>query len=117
MLIKRKELSFSELIKNVKHPVIVIGRFLSLLELYKMNAVDFEQKVSLGELRVKWIAQDDFDPEARLQGSDFDTPADVGAEGAGSGTGAQSAGAGSGAVATTSATAEGTVNSNKEKER
>jgi hypothetical protein len=39
-----------------------------------MQAVDFQQDSPLGDLLVQWIAPDDFNPEQRLQGSDFDTP-------------------------------------------
>jgi segregation and condensation protein A len=73
-LMKSKSLKFSELIKDAKHAVIVIGRFLSLLELYKMNAVEFVQEKALGTLVVNWVAPADFNPDERLQGSDFDTP-------------------------------------------
>jgi segregation and condensation protein A len=71
---KSGSLKFSELVKDAKHVVIVIGRFLSLLELYKMSAVEFDQHKALGELVVKWVAPADFNPEDRLTGSDFDTP-------------------------------------------
>jgi segregation and condensation protein A len=74
MLKKSGTLLFSDLIKDAKHAVIIIGRFLSLLELYKMGAVTFSQRTALGDLTVKWTAPEDFNPEARLQGSDFDTP-------------------------------------------
>ncbi|MDR1861888.1 MAG: segregation/condensation protein A [Candidatus Ancillula sp.] len=73
-LAKSKSLKFSELISDAKHVVIVVGRFLSLLELYKLKAVEFVQEKALGELTIKWVAQDEFDPKAMLTGSDFDTP-------------------------------------------
>lgn len=73
-LAKSKRLTFKELIKGSDEVVIIIGRFLSLLELYKMNAIDFEQKKALGELEVIWVADESFDFQNALQGSDFDTP-------------------------------------------
>ena len=67
MLRTSKVLKFSELIKDAKHIVVVIGRFLSLLELYKLGAVTFTQKKALTDLTIKWSAPADFDPTQRLQ--------------------------------------------------
>lgn len=69
---KHKKLSFDELIKDAKFPQVIIGRFLSLLELYKLNAIDFEQQKSLGKLVINWIADNDFEYKKVMSISDFD---------------------------------------------
>ncbi|MDR0950157.1 MAG: segregation/condensation protein A [Candidatus Ancillula sp.] len=70
----QRKMSFSDLISDTEDKTVIIGRFLSLLELYKMNAVIFVQKKALGDLVVDYIADESFDYENRLKGSDFDTP-------------------------------------------
>jgi segregation and condensation protein A len=35
--------------------LVVIARFLALLELYREGVVRFEQVISLGELQVTWV--------------------------------------------------------------
>jgi segregation and condensation protein A len=40
----------------------VVARFLALLELYRQQAVSFEQLEPLGELHVRWVAADDQAP-------------------------------------------------------
>jgi segregation and condensation protein A len=40
----------------------VVARFLALLELYRKQAVSFEQLEPLGELHIRWIAADDGAP-------------------------------------------------------
>jgi segregation and condensation protein A len=63
----KKVITFDQLIQDAKYPQIIIGRFLSLLELYKMNAVEFVQKKALSTLTIKWVAEADFDYQKRLE--------------------------------------------------
>lgn len=46
--------SFQTLTKDCEVSMEVIGRFLALLELYKVHAVGVDQVESLGELRIAW---------------------------------------------------------------
>ena len=39
--------------------MLVIGRFLALLELYRDGSVAFEQVAPLGDLTIRWIGSDD----------------------------------------------------------
>lgn len=47
--------TFRALIEGAESTLVIIARFLSLLELYREGVVRFEQMVSLGELHITWI--------------------------------------------------------------
>ena len=47
--------SFRALIEGADSTLVIIARFLSLLELYREGVVRFEQMVSLGELQITWV--------------------------------------------------------------
>lgn len=47
--------TFRALIEGAESTLVIIARFLSLLELYREGVVRFEQMVSLGELQITWI--------------------------------------------------------------
>ena len=51
--------TFRALTSNCDGTLMVIARFLALLELYRENLVAFEQVTPLGELNVRWIGADD----------------------------------------------------------
>jgi segregation and condensation protein A len=46
--------SFSELVADCREAIEIVGRFLALLELYRLRAVAFEQSEPLGMLQVSW---------------------------------------------------------------
>ena len=46
--------SFSELVSDCRVPIEIVGRFLALLELYRVRAVGFDQSEPLGVLEVSW---------------------------------------------------------------
>lgn len=46
--------SFSELVADCTEPILIVGRFLALLELYRARAVTFEQSEPLGALQISW---------------------------------------------------------------
>ena len=50
--------SFRDLVADAGERLVVVARFLSLLELFRERAVTFEQLTPLGELRVRWVAGD-----------------------------------------------------------
>ena len=54
--------TFRSLIADCPDTMVVVGRFLALLELYREGAVAFDQLVPLGELHVRWVAGDDVTP-------------------------------------------------------
>lgn len=47
--------TFRALIEGADSTLVIIARFLSLLELYREGVVRFEQMVSLGELQITWV--------------------------------------------------------------
>ncbi len=46
--------TFSELVAGCAEPIQIVGRFLALLELYRLRAVAFDQSEPLGVLQVSW---------------------------------------------------------------
>ncbi len=52
--------TFRELIDDADNRMVVVGRFLALLELYRDGTVRFEQEKALAELTIVW--EDDSDP-------------------------------------------------------
>jgi segregation and condensation protein A len=54
--------TFRALVADCTETMVVVGRFLALLELYREGAIAFDQLVPLGELHVRWVAGDDVTP-------------------------------------------------------
>jgi segregation and condensation protein A len=52
------ELSFLDLAGDETEPLVVVARFLAVLELYRQGAVLLEQPVPLGPLVLRWTAAD-----------------------------------------------------------
>ncbi|WP_307854497.1 segregation and condensation protein A [Rhodococcus sp. B50] len=50
---------FDELVADCDHGLLVVARFLALLELYRERAVTFEQPDPLGHLQVAWTGEAD----------------------------------------------------------
>jgi segregation and condensation protein A len=46
--------TFAELVADCREPILIVGRFLALLELYRARAVAFDQSEPLGVLQVSW---------------------------------------------------------------
>jgi segregation and condensation protein A len=46
--------TFSELVADCREPIVIVGRFLALLELYRVRAVAFDQSEPLGVLQISW---------------------------------------------------------------
>lgn len=53
------ESSFTELVAEADNRLVVVVRFLGLLELYRDRQVEFDQAIPLGELLVRWSGTDD----------------------------------------------------------
>ena len=74
---RHKTMTFRGLINDAANTLVVVARFLSLLELYKDGSVRFEQVVALGELQITWTGasdgeiqvSDEFDREPLLEGA------------------------------------------------
>ena len=65
-------LTFRELIADADQKGVVIARFLALLELYRHGALDFHQPEPLGELFLRWVAEDWSDENLATLGGDDD---------------------------------------------
>ncbi len=64
--------SFRELIAGIAERGVIVARFLAILELYRRDAVGFEQAEPLGELRVEWTGSDFSDEDLSTLGGDYD---------------------------------------------
>ncbi|MEV0530907.1 segregation/condensation protein A [Kitasatospora sp. NPDC050463] len=53
------EASFQQLVADAPDTLVVVARFLALLELYRERVLAFEQPEALGELLVRWVAEED----------------------------------------------------------
>ena len=71
LLRKSGRASFRSLISDAASTMVVVARFLALLELYREGVLRFEQVISLGELHVTWAGS----AEGEIMVSDeFDLP-------------------------------------------
>jgi len=72
---KSRTLSFRNLIQGADSTLVVVARFLALLDLYRPGALRFEQVMALGELQVTWggseegevLATNEFDIQPEMQ--------------------------------------------------
>ena len=68
---RASRVSFRALIADADSTLVVVARFLALLELYREGVIRFEQVVSLGELQISWVGT----AEGEVRVSDeFDIP-------------------------------------------
>ncbi|TQL04095.1 ScpA family protein [Cellulomonas sp. SLBN-39] len=65
--------TFRALVADADEAIVVVSRFLALLELFKEGVVAFDQVVALGELTVRWTGGQDGDV---VVSDDFDDAAD-----------------------------------------
>ena len=68
---KSRTLSFRNLIQGADSTLVVVARFLALLDLYRQGALRFEQVMALGELQVTWVGSDEGEV---LATNEFDLP-------------------------------------------
>ena len=68
---KGRTLSFRSLIAEADSTLVVVARFLALLDLYRQGALRFEQVVALGELQISWVGSDEGEI---LASAEFDIP-------------------------------------------
>ncbi len=52
---RSKSMSFRHLISDANSTLVVVARFLALLDLYKQGALRFDQVMTFGELQITWI--------------------------------------------------------------
>ncbi|MCH8613012.1 segregation and condensation protein A [Arsenicicoccus dermatophilus] len=68
----RGTMSFRALVADADSTLVIVARFLALLELFKERVVAFDQAEALGDLTVRWTGEEG--QEVQISG-DFDEPA------------------------------------------
>ena len=66
-----KTMSFRSLCHDADSTMVVVARFLALLDLYRQGNLRFNQVVALGELQISWTGSDEGDVEIT---DEFDIP-------------------------------------------
>lgn len=76
---RNRSTSFRSLVSDAGTTLVVVARFLALLELFREHAVSFDQAVPLGELNIRWTGTDEGDVEVddEFDGGDTTPLADV----------------------------------------
>jgi segregation and condensation protein A len=72
---RQKTSTFRSLVADATSTLVVVARFLALLELYREGQIRFEQVVALGELQVTWTGSesgevkvsDEFDQPVKME--------------------------------------------------
>jgi segregation and condensation protein A len=70
----RGQLSFRALVADADSTLVIVARFLALLELFKEAAIAFEQAEALGELDVRWTGSDAGEIDITDEFDEQDTP-------------------------------------------
>ena len=68
---RSKTLSFRSLIADASSTLVVVARFLSLLDLYRQGVLRFDQVAALGELQISWVGSESGEVEVS---DEFDIP-------------------------------------------
>jgi segregation and condensation protein A len=81
----RGQASFRSLVADADSTLVIVARFLALLELFKESAIAFEQAEALGELDVRWTGgdRDDVSIDDEFDEDDEDDDTEGAAEGSG----------------------------------
>ncbi|MFM8921456.1 MAG: segregation and condensation protein A, partial [Candidatus Nanopelagicaceae bacterium] len=77
-----KHLSFRALVHDADETMVIVARFLALLDLYRTGALRFEQLEAFTDLQISWIGghegeikvSDEFDAEISMETSSDDEP-------------------------------------------
>lgn len=72
---RSKSMSFRNLVADAQSSLVIVARFLALLDLYRQGALRFDQVVALGELQISWTGSLSGEIEA---GVEFDIPVILG---------------------------------------
>ncbi len=67
-----KTMSFRSLCQDAESTLVVVARFLALLDLYRQGNLRFNQVIALGELQISWTGSDEGEVEIT---DEFDIPA------------------------------------------
>jgi segregation and condensation protein A len=68
---RSKSMSFRNLVSGAQNTLVVVARFLALLDLYRQGVLRFDQVVALGELQISWTGSESGEVEVT---DEFDIP-------------------------------------------
>jgi len=68
---RSKSLSFRNLVSDAENTMVVVARFLALLDLYRQGVLRFDQVIAMGELQISWTGSESGEVEITDQ---FDIP-------------------------------------------
>lgn len=68
----RRSATFRSLVANADSTMVVVARFLALLELFREGVVVFEQAQGLAELHIRWTGGDDDEVDVSTFDEEFD---------------------------------------------
>ena len=71
---RSKSMSFRNLISDASSTLVIVARFLALLDLYRLGALRFDQVVALGELQIRWTGPESGDVAIT---DEFDIPVNM----------------------------------------
>ena len=68
---RSKSLSFRNLVSDAENTMVIVARFLALLDLYRQGVLRFDQVIALGELQISWTGSESGEVEVT---DEFDKP-------------------------------------------
>jgi len=68
---RSKSLSFRNLVSDAENTMVIVARFLALLDLYRQGVLRFDQAIALGELQISWTGSESGEVEVT---DEFDIP-------------------------------------------
>jgi len=68
---RSKSMNFRTLVADAQSTLVVVARFLALLDLYRQGVLRFDQVLALGELQIRWTGSETGEIAA---GEEFDIP-------------------------------------------
>jgi segregation and condensation protein A len=78
LLRRQKSMTFRTIIADAPNTLVVVARFLALLELYREAQIRFEQVIALGELQITWTGSESGEVSVS---DEFDQPVKIESEG------------------------------------
>jgi len=68
---RSKSISFRNLVSDAQNTMVIVARFLALLDLYRQGVLRFDQVIAMGELQISWTGSDSGEVEVT---DEFDIP-------------------------------------------
>lgn len=68
---RSKSLSFRNLVSDAENTMVIVARFLALLDLYRQGVLRFDQVIAMGELQISWTGSESGEVEIT---DEFDIP-------------------------------------------